>query len=303
MSDDAWLTGCPAALRSTLKSYVAGELPASVALMRLLIEDSTASGIDVLLDRLAEAVDAPAVLLRDLRALLGRNPDAEATIKGVMTVLPHDAPIASEADGIAYWRHGFDRAADIAGDASAALYALGNPALLAAATAELVERLGDWGLARADRQVLDLGCGSGRLEAVLAPRVRSIVAIDISPAMLRLARRRCAACANVQFVQVSGRDLAAIADESCDLALAIDSFPYLVRSGMALAERHLREIARVLVPRAELLIANFSYRGDAARDRADVARLADGTGFRVLRDGTRPFALWDGVAFHLGKRV
>lgn len=303
LHDEAWLADCPAALRPTLRAYAAGELPAPVALMRLLMEESTAAATDALLDRLVGALHAPVAPLRELRALLRRNPDAGPTVKRVIGVLAHDASVASEADGIAYWRHGFDRAVEIAGDASAALYALGNPALLAAATAELVDRLGDWGLARADRRVLDLGCGSGRLEAVLAPRVRSMVGVDISPAMLRLARQRCAVSANVHFVQVSGRDLAAVADQSCDVVLAIDSFPYLVQSGMALAERHMREIARVLGPHGELLIANFSYRGDAARDRADVGRLADGAGFRVLRNGTRPFALWDGVAFHLGKGV
>lgn len=303
LHDDPWLAGCPAPLRPTLRSYAAGELPASVALMRLLMADSTAAATDALLDRLAGARHAPVAPLRELRALLRRNPNAGPTVRRVMDVLAHDVPVASEAEGIAYWRHGFDRAVEIAGDASAALYALGDPALLAAATTELVERLGDWGLARAGRRVLDLGCGSGRLEAALAPRVGSIVGVDISPAMLRLARRRCAMSANVYFVQVSGRDLAAIADQSCDVVLAIDSFPYLVQSGMALAERHLWEIARVLGPHGELLIANFSYRGDAAGDRADLARLADGPGFRVLRAGTHPFALWDGAVFHLGKRV
>jgi hypothetical protein len=51
--------------------------------------------------------------------------------------------------------------------------------------------------------------------------------------------------------------------------------------------------------RAVLVIVNFSYRGDGELDRADLARLGGTAGFRVLRNGSRAFALWNGLAFHL----
>ena len=38
--------------------------------------------------------------------------------------------------------------------------------------------------------VADLGCGTGALAAELAPRVRKVIAVDLSAAMLRAARRR-----------------------------------------------------------------------------------------------------------------
>lgn len=38
--------------------------------------------------------------------------------------------------------------------------------------------------------VLDVGCGAGRFALSLAPRVRSVTAVDVSPAMLRALRRR-----------------------------------------------------------------------------------------------------------------
>ncbi len=51
----------------------------------------------------------------------------------------------------------------------------------------------------------------------------------------------------------------------------------------------------------QLLVLNFSYRGDAELDRADVARLAANARLRVLRDGTHEFALWDALTFQLAK--
>jgi ubiquinone/menaquinone biosynthesis C-methylase UbiE len=129
--------------------------------------------------------------------------------------------------------------------------------------------------------------------------VRSIVGTDISATMLETSRRRCAALANVSFRQSSGHDLREFEDASFDLVLAVDTFPYIVHSG--LAERHMAEAARVLRQGGDLVILNYSYRGDPERDRADVLCFGDRYGFEVLRDGARPFTLWDGLAFHLVK--
>ena len=108
-----------------------------------------------------------------------------------------------------------------------ALYSLGSPAILAAATTEVVARLGAWGLLGPEREVLDVGCGIGRFEVALAPQVAAITGIDLSPAMIEAARRRCAGLSNVRLLATGGRDLGAFGAESFDLVLAVDSFPYL----------------------------------------------------------------------------
>ncbi len=90
-------------------------------------------------------------------------------------------------------------------------------------------------------------------------------------------------------------------DGSFDVVLAVDSFPYLVQSGTSVVETHVAEAARVLSPGGDLLILNFSYRGDPDQDRADMRRLGPPFGFKLLRDGARAFTLWDGLAFHLAK--
>jgi ubiquinone/menaquinone biosynthesis C-methylase UbiE len=160
-----------------------------------------------------------------------------------------------------------------------------------------------WGLVERHRTILQIGCGIGRMEQLLAPTVRDAYGIDISPNMIATARRRCEAIPNAHFLECSGRDLALFEDGSFDLVYAVDSFPYLCQAGMPLVEVHLREIHRVLRSRGDLAIFNFSYRGDPAGDRRDVARLASDFGYDVIIHGDTPFALWDGLAFHLRRSI
>src|SRR5690349_21672769 len=72
-----------------------------------------------------------------------------------------------------------------------------------------------------------------------------------------------------------------------DAILAVDSFPYLVRCGDSLVERHLSEAVRVLKPGGQVAVFNFSYRGDLDADRNELERHAASVGLSVVRDGVR----------------
>ena len=101
------------------------------------------------------------------------------------------------------------------------------------------------------------------------------------------------------LVTPAGTDLSALGAASFDLVLAVDSFPYVVQAGPAVADRHLADAARALRPGGAFAILNLSYRGDAGADRADAARWAAAGGWALAVDGAAPFALWDGTAFLL----
>jgi len=58
-------------------------------------------------------------------------------------------------------------------EASVALYSLGNPELLAAATREVVERMNEWAVLAPMRDALDVGRGIGRMESALAGSSRT----------------------------------------------------------------------------------------------------------------------------------
>lgn len=200
----------------------------------------------------------------------------------------------------------FDRQAVRTPEAGVALYSLGDPAILAAATAEIVAWLDAEGLldprpgmAPEGPDVLDLGCGIGRMAAALAPRCRLVLGLDVSAGMVAEARRRGAGLENARFEVTVGTDLAALAEAAFDLVLAVDSFPYIVQAGGDMAERHVAGAARALRTGGALAILNLSYRQDLVADRADAAGWAARHGFAFTRAGERPFALWDGTAFVL----
>lgn len=50
------------------------------------------------------------------------------------------------------------------------------------------------------RQALEIGCGTGQFSRLLAGRAERVLALDLSPQMVRLARERSTAYPNVEFV-------------------------------------------------------------------------------------------------------
>jgi SAM-dependent methyltransferase len=284
---------------SPLERYLAGELPAPVALMHLLIATRDAAAVAKLLDEAAYGQRQSADAIRELRSLLDRHPAAQHAIEVLMrSGLDHDRA-GSPDDTLRHLRRAFDRAVAAAPEASVALYSLGSAALLAAAADEIVALLRVWGLLGPHRAVLDLGSGIGRIASALAPEVGSILGLDLSPAMVEEARRRCAGLRDVRFEVASGKDLAGVLDAGFDLVLAVDTFPYIVQAGLAAAM--LRETARVLRPGGEAVILNWSYRGTPGEHIAEVQRLAGANRLEPIRAGARDLALWDGVSFRLSK--
>ena len=286
-------------LDEVLCRCAAGVLPARVAAMHLLMEADSpeAARSAVLRARATRGASGPGSL-HDLESLLAEHPQAWAMVRAILAKVQH-RPAAG--DSVARWAGLFDAAVRISPEASVALYSLGSPRLLAAATLEIVAALSSWGLLGADRTVLDIGCGIGRLEAALSPLSAAVIGIDISSGMIAQARARCAGFTNVHLLLGSGHDLAGIADGSIDLTVMIDTVPYLLLSEGELAGRYFTEISRVLRPGGDVVILNFSYRGDVAADRADLERLGRPRGLLLARQVERPCASWDAPSFHLIK--
>lgn len=98
----------------------------------------------------------------------------------------------------------------------------------------------------------DLGCGTGRVSAALAPFVGQVIAVDDSPEMLQSARGRLEHCGNVDLRQ---GDLAAlpIQDASLDAAILALVLHYLPEPAAALSE-----VARALRPGGTLLVVDMT---------------------------------------------
>jgi ArsR family transcriptional regulator len=101
----------------------------------------------------------------------------------------------------------------------------------------------------------DLGCGTGRLAAALAPFVARVVAVDASRQMLQAARRRLGGVDNVELRQGELEQLP-LESGSLDAAVAFLVLHYLVEPARALAEAR-----RVLAPGGRLLVVDMLPHG------------------------------------------
>lgn len=70
--------------------------------------------------------------------------------------------------------------------------------------------------------ILDVGCGQGRFAIPLAKRGFSITCLDISPAILDIARKKAKGINNISFIEGNAVDLSRFANRSFDLVLAMD---------------------------------------------------------------------------------
>lgn len=287
-----------------LQRCAKGELSPEIALLRLLIAYRDLSEVRSALSVLAGHADQDLEISRALSliaALLDANPEGSAVALRMLEVERAAAASSAPADEVERCRDLFERFVRAGAEASVALYSFGDPELLDAATCEVVGLLERLELLGPERRVLEIGCGIGRFQEALAPRVAAITGIDIAPGMIEAARTRCARLSNVTLLETSGRDLAPFPDGAFDLVLAIDAMPYVYRAGRALVARHFAEAARVLRAGGDFLVLNMSYRGDLERDRQDARNLAEAAGLRTLRNGASDLRLWDGATFHLRK--
>lgn len=104
------------------------------------------------------------------------------------------------------------------------------------------------------RSLLDLGVGAGRMLELFASQAGHAIGIDLSPAMLRVARGRLEK-AGVRNAQLRQGDLYALPlpRNACDLAILHQVLHYLDDPGRAL-----REAARTLAPGGRLIVVDFA---------------------------------------------
>src|SRR5690348_3587636 len=125
---------------------------------------------------------------------------------------------------------------------------VGDPATAASELESLFSRLGE---DPRGGTCVEVGCGFGRMTAPLAQRFDRVVALDVSPRMLDLARTSVSA-PNVEFELVSGSSLEPVADGSADVLVCYLVLQHLPRREVV--EAYLREFARVLTPRGRAFV-------------------------------------------------
>jgi len=144
-----------------------------------------------------------------------------------------------------------------------------------------------------DAQVVDLGCGTGQISLPLAGRGARVLAVDVSPAMIRQLR--------AQATQAGVTSLEGLAMPIEDLSLPEGSADLVVSS---YALHHLRDADKArlvsaafgwLRPGGRLVIADMMFgRGGSARDRVIIrskvsalARKGPGGWWRIAKNAAR----------------
>ena len=106
---------------------------------------------------------------------------------------------------------------------------------------------------------LDLGAGTGRLTLILAPRLKSIRAFDLSAEMLRVCRERLLASVLSNWqVDVADHRQLPVPDHSADLVVSGWSVAYLVvwhpETWREELEKWMNEMRRVLKPNGQIIL-------------------------------------------------
>src|SRR5512142_2443728 len=125
---------------------------------------------------------------------------------------------------------------------------------------------------------LDLGAGTGRLTLLLAPRLNSIRAFDLSAEMLRVCRERLLASGLSNWqMDVADHRLLPVPDHSADLVVSGWSVAYLVvwhpETWSAELEKWMNEMRRVLKPGGGIIL--FESLGTGNETPIQLERLKD----------------------------
>jgi SAM-dependent methyltransferase len=108
---------------------------------------------------------------------------------------------------------------------------------------------------RPEDDVLEIGCGVGRLGAVVAPVCRTWTGCDVSPHMLAHAARRLRGLTNVSLTELSGYDLGNVPSASMDVIYSTVVFMHLSEWDRY---SYVEEAHRVLRPGGRLYIDNVA---------------------------------------------
>ena len=123
-------------------------------------------------------------------------------------------------------------------------------------SAETIRRVAEIG---SSDEVLEIGCGTGRIGVHLAPYCRSWVGADVSAKMIEYAQQRLRDHPNATFKLLNGYDLGGLADESVDVVYCMAVLMHLDEWDRF---RYISDSYRVLRASGRAYFDSFNLAGD-----------------------------------------
>lgn len=128
---------------------------------------------------------------------------------------------------------------------------------------EVVQHTGRWSAAQVQAaldinpgdEVLELGCGIGRIGRELAPNCRHWTGVDISENMLHHAAERLSHLQNVSFHRLERSKLEMLQDNSIDKAYSIAVFCHMDKEDLYL---YMQELNRVVRPGGAIFVETWN---------------------------------------------
>jgi len=141
----------------------------------------------------------------------------------------------------------------------------------------------------ANRSVLEIACGTGNWTEVITKRASSVLAIDSSPDVLDIARKKLEHLPNVTFQETDAYTLEGITG-SFDVAFAADWWSHMPISSIGLflenLHKRLRTGSRIIFIDMTMreVFENENVFYDADGNRVSLRALPDGSEFEVIKN-------------------
>ncbi len=140
-----------------------------------------------------------------------------------------------------------------------------------------------------DKNILEIGCGTGNWTQVLAKKAKSVLATDSSPTAIKIARKKLSEFKNVSLQVSDAYTLDNVAGQF-NCLFASDWWSHIPKSKIAV---FLKTITAKLVPGAYVLFLDMAwkdffqnepYHYDKEGNRISIRSLPDGSEFRVVKN-------------------
>lgn len=139
------------------------------------------------------------------------------------------------------------------------------------------------------KTVFEIACGTGNWTQILAKRAATVLASDISPTAMEIARKKLSICCNVSTILSDAYDLGNIHNRF-DVLFAADWWSHIPKQCI----HGFLENARIkLHPRSTAIFIDMSFSKffeeepcilDNARNRVSIRKLPDGSKYRVVKN-------------------